>query len=46
MIIPKNWLKSIYRDMKRTYHNHDIEDYIIYHDNILHTTSKGACYYY
>ena len=51
IIIPKNWLNSIYRNMKRTYHNHDIENYINYHDiytiyNILHTTSKGACYYY
>ena len=34
MIIPKNWLNYyvlIYDDMKKTYHNHDIEDYI-YHD--------------
>ena len=37
MIIPKNWLNyyvydDIYHNMKKTYHNHDIEDYIDYHD--------------
>ena len=31
MITPKN-CDDIYRDMKRTYHNHNIEDYIDYHD--------------
>ena len=35
MIIPINWLNyyvAIYRYMKMTYHNHDMEDYIDYHD--------------
>ena len=35
MIIPINWLNYyvvIYRYMKMTYHNHDMEDYIDYHD--------------
>ena len=43
MIIPINWLNyyvAIYRYMKMTYHNHDMEDYIDYHDirYILHIT--------
>ena len=43
MIIPINWLNyyvTIYRYMKMTYHNHDMEDYIDYHDirYILHIT--------
>ena len=35
MIILINWLNhyvTIYRYMKMTYHNHDMEDYIDYHD--------------
>ena len=41
MIIPINWLNyyaTIYRYMKMTYHNHDMEDY---HDiqYILHITN-------
>ena len=35
MIIPINWLNyyvTIYRYMKMTYRNHDMEDYIDYHD--------------
>ena len=44
MIIPINWLNyyvAIYRYMKTTYHNHDMEDYIDYHDirYILHITN-------
>ena len=46
MIIPINWLNyfvAIYRYMKMTYCNHDMEDYIDYHDirYILHITNKG-----
>ena len=45
MIIPINWLNyfvAIYRYMKMIYHNHDMEDYIDYHDiqYILHITKK------
>ena len=44
MIISINWLNyyvTIYQYMKITYHNHDMEDYIDYHDirYILHITS-------
>ena len=44
MIIPINWLNyyvAIYRYMKMTYHNHDMENYIDYHDirYILHITT-------
>ena len=54
MIIPINWLNyyvAIYRYMKMTYHNHDMEDYINYHDirYILHITSgvmTVLAYYY
>ena len=50
MIIPINWLNyyvAIYRYMKMTYHNHDMEDYIDYHDirYILHITSMYVCMY-
>ena len=43
MIIPINWLNyyvGIYHDMKMTYRNHDMKDYIDYHDirYILHIT--------
>ena len=46
MIVLINWLKyyvTIYRYMKMTYRNHDMEDYIDYHDirYILHITN---CY--
>ena len=51
MIIPINWLNyyvTIYRYMKMTYHNHDIEDYIDYHDirYILHITIKFLIFYH
>ena len=44
MSIPINWLNyyvAIYRYMKMTYHYHDMEDYIDYHDirYILHITT-------
>ena len=48
MIIPINWLNyyvTIYQCMKMTYHNHDMEDYIDYHDirYILHITTNNLC---
>ena len=35
-----------YHDMKRTYHNHDLEGYIDYHDirYILHITTQYTHY--
>ena len=41
MIIPINYYATTYRYMKMTYHNHDMEDYINYHDirYILHITN-------
>ena len=50
MIIPINWLNyyvTIYRYMKMTYHNHDMEDYIDYHDirYILHITSSNKNFF-
>ena len=39
MIIPINWLLTyyvaIYQYMKMTYRNHDMEDYIDYHDILV-----------
>ena len=45
MIIPKDrlnyYVAILYHNMKRTYRNYDIEDYIDYHDiqYILHITT-------
>ena len=49
MIIPINWLNyfvAIYRYMKMTYRNHDMEDYIDYHDirYILHITNFNTVF--
>ena len=50
MIIPINWLNyyvAIYQYMKMTYHNHDMGDYIDYHDirYILHITTYVPQHY-
>ena len=50
MIVPKNWLNyyvAIYLDMKRTYHNHNIKDYIDYHNirYILHISISDYDYF-